>query len=223
MASIDFYSRFTDPISDAIDNLSGSGLGFYGPGFGLSVAVGQYQDTTFVTNSDGTVESVQADNIKYTVDDSGNINSATSGVNVINIPNDYASLNVRFTNVDAVRVQNAKLRIFDRTNIANAASGVTTQVYEVRHPEQTQTGAGLAGQSIAWTAFTYADAAKELTINNSPGASGTNASSAGNGALSTDGSAHQSTRHDWYLALSASPDSIGSKTQFGLYVTLEYL
>ena len=30
-------------------------------------------------------------------------------------------------------------------------------------------------------------------------------------------------RHTWYAALSASPLSIGSKTQYGLYVSLEYL
>jgi hypothetical protein len=30
-------------------------------------------------------------------------------------------------------------------------------------------------------------------------------------------------RHDWYVALSAEPNTIGSKTQYGLYFTLEYL
>ena len=45
------------------------------------------------------------------------------------------------------------------------------------------------------------------------------------GHYAGDGSANtgQYTQHDWYLAISASPDSIGSKTQYGLYVELEYL
>ena len=30
-------------------------------------------------------------------------------------------------------------------------------------------------------------------------------------------------RHDWFLSLSASPTSIGSKTKYGLYFSLEYL
>ena len=30
-------------------------------------------------------------------------------------------------------------------------------------------------------------------------------------------------RHDWYIAISASPREIGSKTQYGLYFSLEYL
>ena len=38
-----------------------------------------------------------------------------------------------------------------------------------------------------------------------------------------EGAGHQSLQHDWYVALSASPESIGSKTDFGLYFTLEYL
>ena len=40
---------------------------------------------------------------------------------------------------------------------------------------------------------------------------------------SNSGEAVRSLRHDWYVALSASPESIGSKTDFGLYFTLEYL
>ena len=43
------------------------------------------------------------------------------------------------------------------------------------------------------------------------------------GYSTTTGSAHTSARHDWYAALSASPHSIGSKTQYGLYFTVEYL
>ena len=30
-------------------------------------------------------------------------------------------------------------------------------------------------------------------------------------------------RHTWYVGISASPLSIGSKTSYGLYVSLEYL
>ena len=55
-----------------------------------------------------------------------------------------------------------------------------------------------------------------VPISDSPGASG-------NYAHNGTGSEHTATQHDWYLAISASPDSIGSKTQYGLYVELEYL
>ena len=49
MATINFYSGNLH-----VNNLSGSGLGFYGGGFGYSVQVGAYQDTTFITNGTGT-------------------------------------------------------------------------------------------------------------------------------------------------------------------------
>ena len=223
MADLNFYARFTADGDSSVDNLSGSGLGFYGGGFGLSVAVGSYQDTTFVTSSDGTTQGIQADNTKWSHPNSGILNSASSGIPLTALPNDYATMNVRFTHTDNVRVQNAKARVFDRVNIDNAASGVTTKLYEVRHPVRTQSVPGVAGQSSAWTSFTFADGGSELSLTASPGGSGTNATGAGNGALTTEGSSHQSTRHDWYLAISASPDSIGSKTQYGLYVSLEYL
>jgi hypothetical protein len=39
----------------------------------------------------------------------------------------------------------------------------------------------------------------------------------------TYGGSGVDTRHTWYVGISASPLSIGSKTQYGLYVSLEYL
>ena len=45
----------------------------------------------------------------------------------------------------------------------------------------------------------------------------------GLGYTSTEGVEHAATQHDWYLALSAEPETIGSKTQYGLFFTLEYL
>jgi len=45
MAQIDFLAGGG---SFQIANLSGSGLGFYGGGFGYSVEVGSWQDTTFI-------------------------------------------------------------------------------------------------------------------------------------------------------------------------------
>ena len=51
MASIDFYAGTT-----AINNLSGSGLGFFGGSFGQSVELNQWQGTTFITNGNGTTQ-----------------------------------------------------------------------------------------------------------------------------------------------------------------------
>jgi hypothetical protein len=204
MAAINFYAG----ENFSIDNLSGSGLGFYGGGFGFSVNVGEYQDSTFITDGNGTSQGPQVDNIKYQNAQSGIANGASSGVNIVNIPNYLASLNVRFTHSTAVKTQNAKLRIYDRASINNPASGVTCKVAELVHPSTSQlvTGSG----SAVWATPTGSSVIMSLTA--SPGISGQRP----NGANTNQ------TDHDWYFGISASPDSIGSKTQFGLYVELEY-
>lgn len=214
MAAISFYIQ-NGTIS--INNTSGSGLGFFGSaGYGASVLVGQYQDNTYVTNGNGTTQGPLCSNIKYTHPNSGIVDTATSGSPVINIPNANATLNIRFTNSTAVRVQNAIARIYNRSDTSQGASGVTTQVYETIHVNPLLTVAGSGATS--WHQIN-AGVASSILLANSPGTNGNNA---GNGAIPL-ASQTPSTQHDWYLCLSASPDSIGSKTLYGLYVSLEYL
>lgn len=207
MAQINFFAD-----NFGVQNLNGSGLGFYGNGFGKSVEVGEYQQTTFITDSNGTVEGPQVNNIQWTHANSGEINGAGSSKQLTAIPNYLATLNIRFTHTSAVKVQNGKVRIFDRSSINNAASGVTTKVAELIHPDTVQNNNGSGDSS--W--LTPAGSSVIVDIADNPGESG---EYAGNGSVST----RDDDRHDWYLAISASPDSIGSKTLYGLYVELEYL
>lgn len=204
MAAINFFANTY--------NLNGSGLGFYGTGFGQSVDVGTWQLTTFITNANGTAQGQQVNNVQYANTASGVINSATSGVWLTQIPNAYATLQVEFTNASAVKAQNVKCYIYDRSNINNPASGVTTKVAELIHPDTIQNNNGSG--DTTW--LTPAGSAVIVFLCPSPGISGMYA---GNGSNST----RSDTIHDWYLAISASPDSIGSKTLYGLYVSLEYL
>ena len=192
-----------------INNLNGSGLGFYSSGFGNSVDVASYQDTTFITDGAGTSQGPQVNNIKYQNTASGIINSASSGIRLTEMPNYLATLDIRFTHTSAVKTQNAKLRIYDRSNINNPASGVTTKVAQLIHPTTTQANNGSGDSS--WN--TPAGSSVVVNFVASPGTSGIRP----NGANTTD------IQHDWYAAISASPDSIGSKTQYGLYFELEYL
>jgi hypothetical protein len=101
------------------------------------------------------------------------------------------------------------VRIYDRSNINNDPSGVTCKVAEIIHPGDTQIPEGSGDTS--W--ITAHGSAVVVDLVASPGISG----------LSPNGPETTQTDHDWYLAISASPDSIGSKTQFGLYCSLEYL
>jgi hypothetical protein len=238
MATITFHANVlgagysTNP--SGIAHAAGSGLGFYGNGYGISVPVGQYQDTTWVTNANGTaVDQYQLNNTKYSSISGVSFNGGAEIQNR-NMPNYYAPLNVRFSHATPVRVQNCRLRIFDRNDITKQASGVLTKVYEVRHPNGSTSEVGLTHRGEAghdWKEFDPADNMIDVLFTSSPGVSGLNttagealaASSFGFTNWTTqEGAAHSSTRHDWYCALSSSPDSIGSKL-YGLYFTLEYL
>lgn len=209
MATISFLAgeNFT------IDDLSGSGLGFYGSnGFGASVQVGSFQGRTFITNGAGTTQGPEVDNVKFLNTASGILGQTGTGIAVTCIPNYLATLNVRFTHSTAVKTQNAQARIYDRVNPDNNPTGVTCYVAEIIHPTTTQTNNGSG--DTAWT--NAKGSGTPVSLCPSPGVSGLYA---GNGA---DGG-WSDTQHDYYLAISASPDSIGSKTQFGLYISLEYL
>jgi hypothetical protein len=191
-------------------NLNGSGLGFFGAGgFGQSVEVGTYQGTTFITDGNGTLNGGAVENTKYVHLNSGvNSSLGTTPVLLREIPNRLATLNIRFTHESAVKLQNARLRIFDRSNINNGASGVLTKVAQIIHPYNTgNNGSG----DTTW--YTPVGSSVPVILVGSPGASGWHITQ----TTWTD------TQHDYYVVISASPNSIGAKTLYGLYIETEYL
>ena len=263
MAEITFHCNAATNVATSdwnndptlIRNDVGSGLGFFGAGFGLSVPVAQWQQQTYVTNANGTVSGIQCSNTRFSHTEADAAAIPNSGMFPGNdaqllgnsgLPNHMAPLNIRFTHdtdEEGVRVQNCKLRIFDRNDINKHASGVMTKVYEVRrpHPIKNADGPnqgplkmrGYAGDH-EWKEFEgdASDSVSDMIFTSSPGASGLNTSTDDDLAeddgtyrnwASQDGEGHRSTRHAWYVALSASPTEIGSKTDYGMYFTVEYL
>lgn len=208
MAEIRFYAGNNFEIND----LAGSGLGFFSSGFGHTVSVGSWQDRTYITNANGTAQGAEANNIKYLNSASGILGQAGSGIALTAIPNYQSTLNIRFTHTSAVQVTAATLRIYDRGNINNAASGVTTAVAEIIHPDIVQNNNGSGSEEWVFPQ----GSSITLSLAPSPGPSGL---FAGNGSNST----YSSNRHDHYICLSASPDSIGSKSMYALFVQAEYL
>jgi len=201
--------------------LGGSGLAFFGDaGFGSSVEVGKYQGTTFVSDGAGGVHGAQAQNVKFHSAGSGILGTTGSGIGLQTIPNYQATLNIRFTHSTQVKTQNCEIRVYDRFHINNPASGVTTKVAEIIHPDvlqRTFNGAVLIGSGDSqW--ITPKGSGVVANFASSPGISGSHAGD-GVSVISTK----KSTRHDWYAAISASPDSIGNKTQYGLFFSLEYI
>lgn len=237
----DFGAAATDDPT-LIEHTQGSGLGFFGGTFGISVPVGEYQDSTQVVNANGTQSGVKASNTKYIKDfilEGSGINWNGAEYGSSGVPNYAAPLNIRFTNDEGVRVQNCRLRIFDRLDVSNHASGVTTQVYEIRHPHAVPGDDALKGPlahrailTHEWQTYLPGTSMTDMDLTSGPGPSGLNTVPgdplpAQDGIytnyISESGDACRATRHDWYIALSASPDNIGSKTDYGLYFTLEYL
>ena len=202
-----------------IEHTGGSGLGFFGAGFGISVPVGQTQDTTFVTNGDGTNQGARIQNTKYMAAGTTSFNAGTAQNNQT-LPNRYAPLNVRFTHTEPVRVRHPYPN--DGTNGDNAVYSTSSR--------------GVGDHN--WVTYEGGETPTDMNFVSSPGTSGWNTVSNdavvttypdGTGVggykvwLSNSGSLLRDIRHDWYVAISAEPDSIGSKTEYGLYFTLEYL
>jgi len=195
--------------------ISTSGLGFYGNArFNDPILIGEYNGRMFVTNSSGTVEGFECNNNKY-LNTSGVIYGQTgSGIQLISLPNNLATLNIRFEYASDVQTLSGKFYIFDGTfdvddapNISNAPSGLTCYTAEIRHQDTTQTPNGLGDTNWLDTqGVTY------LETISSPGTSG----------LRPDGANTLDTRHDWYVAMSATPFQYGNK-QFAFYFETEFL
>jgi len=241
MATIFFLA---DLGATPISNINGSGLGFFGGSFGQSVELDTFQTATFVTDGQGQTQGPAVKNCKYLNAASGIVNGASEGTGLQYIPNKEATLNLRFTDASLRLITNAEVRIYDRVDIDFPASGVRTRIAELIHPSDLLTVQG-SGDSRWWgdplhTAdlpaihTTYAASPNQsarlaknvhdeytvggsgiiVPLANSPGISGFYAQD-GNDGISA-------VQHDWYLAISAAPNTIGNKTQYGLYFSLEY-
>ena len=121
MAEIKFYANSVTSTSasgeagyTAINHGAGSGIGFYGSTYGISVPIGSQQDSTWVTNSNGTAtDNYQLHNTKMATVGSASVSGTVSSngltaINLANLPNYLAPLNIRFTHTEAVRAQNCK-------------------------------------------------------------------------------------------------------------------
>lgn len=210
MADISF---FAGQGGGTFVDMSTSGLSFFGAAFGNSVEVGQYQDSSFITGSDGTPEGPEATNCKFETP-SGIIVDGEPSVQPSAIAVNSGTMNIRFTNDVIVQTRAVELRIFDRVVINNGATGVVTQVLQIVNEG--------SGVSTSGTAEPLADHLGWITPSGSSVVVAL-LSSAASGGLSPSGTDSEDTRHDWYICLSASPLSIGAKSAFGLYVELEYL
>lgn len=192
-------------------NTSGANfLGFFGTGgpqgAPFAVIVDRYQDKTFITNMSGTNLGVapwglrasgQLINNKYLTSNTVNIDGGGS-VAISTVPINSGTVLIRFvpSGSIAVRTQNATLRAV----ILNSTSGVDNVTSVV-------TGLKVQGfepiNDSAWTQMAGVGAIdNQLQFNDH------------NSSLA---------QHDFFACLSASPEAVGQRNNFGFFMIVEFL
>ncbi len=194
-----------------------SGLGFFGDGgFNIPIVIGTYNGRTFVTNSSGTVEGFECNNNKYSTASDVIHGQAGSGILLTELPNELATINVRFTHGSSIYCQFAKLWIYDGTSTGDVpdkedpAPNLTFYAAEIRHRSRLQSEQSVYSDA-SWSDLS-ASGSNDIDLVNSPGQNG----------VREGGFEELSTRHDWYIALSCTPTQLGDKS-FGMFYELEYL
>ena len=217
MAELYFYAGEDFQIAHA----AGSGIGIFGAGgAGYSISVNEYGDTAYITSTDGQTVFAQIDNVKW-ISASGYEGAGSVSGWLDALPNYLTTLNVRFTHGSAVRVQNVRLRGYYDT-IATEPSGIIIQAAEIVHPLETAEPPASPSGWPFW--MSLSGSTNVLWLANSPGMSGHYACGQEQTQQNeTHGSNRTDTRHDWFVALSVSPQTVGSKVGNRIYVELEYL
>lgn len=186
-----------DPLIEIFPAASGglNTIGFYGPGFGLSVRVGEFNETTYRTTEDGQTNGTQLPNLRWANTSGAYVGPSITPIALINVLNSEATVRVELITDVAVQTQNTVFRAFDKVSIDNPPSGVDVYAAEVINPSGVGTG----------------DAFWVVQL----GGSGT--------VLDLDDQTTPDTTHNWWVGLTATPTSIGEKTNFAFYFETEFL
>jgi len=184
-------------------------VGFFGAGgpqdIPFAVIVGSYQDRTFITNTSGynlgvepygLLESGRLFNHKFI--DSTNANVDGDPVELTNVPASSGTVLIKFepSGSTPVITQNTLLR----TVVLNASSGID---------DQTSVVTGIDVRCYE------------------PGNDGSWTNTAGTAALDnrlfiTDHNT-SALRHDFFVGLSASPEAVGERNDWGFFCIIEFL
>jgi len=163
-----------------------------------AITVSAYQDGTHAGNGDPGTDQCGANhmnNVKYLTGSTFSFNGAGSeALNDTNLTANECSLRLHFNHSSSVAVTGARFYAFDGSVVTNVATGVT--VYGFERGEA----------ATAW-----------VQINNGTTVGGDNTSERLD--LQDSGAA---TDHYWYVAVSASPNSVGAKDAFDFGMALTY-
>lgn len=196
MATFTFDAYYGTP---AWTDISTNTMVFGGAGFGDTIAVGSYQDSTHIGTGDPGTDvctTNHANNVKYLTGSTMSVNGGGSeDINDTNLLETECTLRVHFNHTSSVQITNARLYCFDGTTPTTEAPGIDAWAFE---------------RGVSATAWTK--------VNDASASYG--GDNAGERMALGDKTAAQD--HYWYVALSASPESVGAKTSFDFGVALTY-
>jgi hypothetical protein len=178
-------------------NLVGGQLvGFYGATYDSKVVVDSYQASTHISGAGGDIcLTNHVRNVKYITSTEFDSGSGTETLGNGTLAATECTLKVFLSGGASVRTQNGRVYCYNGTTITTYATDIQMYAFEA------QIGA------TTWT-----------LINNGTISGGDN-----NGQrLNLQDHGTPAATHEWFVALSASPKSVGAKTSFAIGSSVEY-
>lgn len=194
MATFD-WEAYVGSWTDIVANtvvFSGSG------GLTTPITVGTWQDETHLGNGDpGTDQcgGTHCNNVKYVSSTQYDDGGGTETLNDTNLTTDECTIRIKFTDASSVATTNGRFYTFDASTTTVEAIDIEAYAFE-------------QGQSATtWD-----------QVNDDSG----NIGGDNTGERLDLGDSSTSTTHYFYIAISARPESVGSKTEFDFGVALTY-
>jgi len=167
-------------------------------GIDTPITVGNWQDETHIGNGDPGTDQCGTNhvpNVKYISGTQFDSGGGTETLNDTNLVATECTLRVTFTDASAVATSSARFYTFDGTTETTEAVGIEAYAFE---------------QGVTATSWTQ--------INDDSGNIG--GDNSGERLALSDQSSN--TEHTFYIAVSARPESVGSKTEFDFGIALTY-
>ena len=182
--------------NDVVTISNGDRIGFFGTNFGDSIILNTYQDKTYVTNIDGTINSGELPNIKY-VSNSPGIGSIVSGSSaaITTFTPSQCTLHISLTSGSASRIQAVKLIAYSGSLTVGSFGGLSAA------GPSDATIVGFERGDTNWTIMS--GSAQPLMLTPYAGAAG-------------------KVTHDYYIGLSAQPQVTGINVNISLALYAEW-
>lgn len=181
---------------DDVVTISSGSIGFFGENFGESVPLDNYQGTTVVTNSTGTVNNGGLPNVKFINTTQGDWGSGTQNLTLLSSGD--ATLHIRLTSGSAFRTQAVNLYAYSGSFLVGSAG--SGSISASAPPNANIMGFEVGGENTTWTYMSGSASPLALTPHIS--------------------SAQQN--QDYYVAISASPTVTGVNTVISLALYTEW-